>query len=81
MEAADMPIHSRWITVGVATGLLTLVGASLLHAQQESQPRRDTLQTGAVTPADTALRAKPGLQTGPARGDTLRPIARDGTHQ
>ena len=69
--------HSRWITVGVASGLLALMGASLLRAQQQPEPRRDTLQTGAVTPADTALRAKPGLQTGPARGDTLRPVHRD----
>jgi hypothetical protein len=68
-----MAIHSRWITVGVATGLLALMGASLLHAQQPPQQRRDTLQTGAVTQADTALKAKPGLQTGPAMGDTLRP--------
>jgi hypothetical protein len=74
-----MPIHSRWITVGVATGLLALIGASLLHAQQQPQQRRDTLQTGAVTQADTALKAKPGLQTGPAMGDTLRPTRQDTT--
>lgn len=74
-----MSIHSRWITVGVATGLLALMGASLLHAQQQPQQRRDTLQTGAVTQADTALKAKPGLQTGPAMGDTLRPVRQDTT--
>jgi hypothetical protein len=74
-----MPIPSRWITVGVATGLLALIGASLLHAQQQPQQRRDTLQTGAVTQADTALKAKPGLQTGPAMGDTLRPTRQDTT--
>jgi hypothetical protein len=41
--------HSRWITVGVASGLLALMGASLLGAQQQREPRRDALQTGAVT--------------------------------
>jgi len=58
-EVTDMAIHSRWITVGVATGLLALMGASLLHAQP--QQRRDTLQTGAVTQADTgqSLEARP----------------------
>jgi hypothetical protein len=59
-----MPIHSRWITVGVATGLLALIGASLLHAQQQPQHPRDTLQTGAVMQADTALKAAPGTRTG-----------------
>lgn len=71
--------HSRWITVGVASGLLALMGASLLRAQQQPQPRRDTLQTGAVTPADTALRAKPGTQTGRNAADSTS-AKRDSTH-
>jgi len=65
-----MPNRSRWITVGVASGLLALMGATLLHAQQQPEPRRDTLQTGVVTPADTALRAKLGTRTGPNAADS-----------
>lgn len=48
--------HSRWITVGVATGLLALMGASLLRAQQQTEPRPDTWQTGAVTQVNDAPR-------------------------
>ena len=69
-----MPIHSRWITVGVASGLLALMGASLLRAQQQPEPRRDTLQTGAVTQDTTHTPSgsvdKPGIQAGPTPADS-----------
>ena len=52
-----MRTHSRWITVGIAAGLLALVGASLLQAQQpQQQPRDSARETGAVTSADTLNR-------------------------
>jgi hypothetical protein len=60
-----MRIHSRWITLGVAAGLLALVGASLVDAQH---PRsRDTApETAAVTPTDTLIR--PTLKTDTGSG-------------
>jgi hypothetical protein len=93
-----MRIHSRWITVGVAAALLTLVGVSLATAQQPQAP--DTArETGAVTPTadngsvskqgaegfqytgpatDTALKARPGVQTG-QRPDNSRPMGTSDT--
>ena len=102
-----MRIHSRWITVGVAAGLLTLVGASLASPQQP-QAADTARETGAVTPTDTlsrpgmtadsgsvskqgaegfqytgpatdtALKARPGVQTGQRR-DSSRPMATSDT--
>jgi hypothetical protein len=102
-----MRTHSQRITLGVAAGLLVLIGASLLQAQQ--QPRDSVRETGAVTqtdtvnqpgmgadtgkvskpgaggyrytgpPTDTALKAKPGVQTGPARSDRGAAVAPDTT--
>jgi hypothetical protein len=55
-----MRIHSRWITLGVAAGLLALVGASLVDAQHP-QSRDTAPETAAVTPTDTLVR--PSLKT------------------
>jgi hypothetical protein len=81
-----MRIYSRCITLGATAGLLMLGGASVLVAQQQEPRdtgtetgavttdtsatgvRTDTGQAGLST--DTALKAKPGVQTGPAKGDT-----------
>jgi hypothetical protein len=55
-----MAIHSRFTPVLAVIGVLTLGGASTVRAQD----------TSAAAGTDTALKAKPGVQTGPAASDT-----------
>lgn len=55
-----MAIHSRFTPVLALIGVLALSGASTVRAQD----------TSAAVRTDTALKAKPGVQTGPAAGDT-----------
>jgi len=63
-----MRTHSQRITLGVAAGLLALIGASLLQAQQQPQQPRDSVrETGAVMQTDTLNQPGMGLS------DSTRP--------
>lgn len=83
-----MGIHFRQTRVIAVVGVLALGAASVAAAQdtsgyQQSGSQTDTLQAGAArsdtseyksngAATDTALKAKPGVQTGPTAGDTGR---------
>ena len=88
-----MANHSRYLVVCATAGLLALAGASVLSAQQQPRDTlqtgavtpndsmtppavKDSMKPPAVK-ADTALRAKPGLQTGPAMNDTTTRMPTD----